>query len=104
MSNTMLLVIVCALALAAASALFVIRRRLTIKHKLLVLSLSIGLGAIAVTGGIAVYQSHHAILEQEEHALEAIRTARQAQLGDYLHFIHQQVVDFSRNGMIIEAT
>ena len=78
--------------------------KLKVMHKLIALSLVIGIGSLSVIGFMSVTQSRRAMIDAQTESLKGIRTARQEQIESYFGFIHEQIVNFSQNLMISEAT
>lgn len=82
----------------------IFRNRLSLRNKIIVLGLMIGLGSVLSVGYIATTQSSAALQDYEALTLSAIRDSRQAQIEDYFVTIHEQLVNFSQNEMVIDAT
>lgn len=80
-----------------------VQRQLSVRHKLLFLSLFVEMASIAVTGWLAIDRSGQAIVEQRTHSLQAIRSARSAQIEEYFSIIRSQISEFSRSTMTGQA-
>lgn len=87
-----------------AAALWFFRKRMTIKLKLITLTVSVGLASIYIIGAVSTQQSKNALIDEREQALGAILAARQTQVEDYFGFIREQMVNFSQDQGIAEAT
>lgn len=86
------------------AALWFFRQHMTIKLKLIALTVSVGLASIYVIGAVSTQKSSSALLEGRELALEAILAARQTQVEDYFGFIREQMVNFSQDQGVTQAT
>ncbi|MEE8311828.1 MAG: response regulator [Candidatus Binatia bacterium] len=75
-----------------------------ISTKLISLTLAGVLGSIAILGWLAVDNGTNALLMQQTRALEAVRTSRQSYVRNYFDIIREQIVNFARDEMIVEAT
>lgn len=82
----------------------VFRNRLSLRTKVLSLGLVIGIGSTLTVGFISIQTSSIALEEQQRSALIAIRDGRKAQIEDYFVAIHEQMVNFSQNEMVVDAT
>ena len=92
------------LAALASAALWFFRERMTIKFKLIALTVSVGLASIYVVGVISTTRASEAILYDRKHELEAINAGRKHELESYFKFIREQMVNFSQDRGISEAT
>lgn len=90
------------IALVLVAILF--RNRLSLRNKIIMLGLMIGLGSVLSVGYIATKQCSAALHDYETMTLAAIRDSRQAQIEDYFVTIHEQLVNFSQNQMVVDAT
>jgi PAS domain S-box-containing protein len=78
--------------------------RWTISRKLIALTLLGVVGTIALVGWIGATTGTAALLEQQSGALEAVRISRQRSVEQPFRIIREQVFNFARNRMIVEAT
>ena len=78
--------------------------RWNISAKLTALTLAGVLASIALVGWVAVTRGSEALLAQEASALEALRLSRQRSVERYFAIIREQLVNFARGEMIVEAT
>jgi methyl-accepting chemotaxis protein len=83
---------------------FLFRNRLSLRNKIIVFGLMIGLGSMLAVGMIASSHSSKALHAYESTTLAAIRDGRKAQIQDYFVSIHEQMVNFAQNEMVVEAT
>ncbi len=88
----------------AIFALWLSRNRLSIKYKMVSLCLTIGLSALFVIGWVGINKSTEAMIAQQESSLAGSRDDRKSQIEDYFRFIDEQMLNFSQNRMITEAT
>ncbi|MEO1236758.1 MAG: methyl-accepting chemotaxis protein [Planctomycetota bacterium] len=102
--NMLILIPVAAAALLAAAALWWFRQRLTVKHKLMALSVGVGLASITVVGVVATHNARTSLVQQREEALLGLMSARQTQVEDYFAVIREQMVNFSQERGVSEAT
>ncbi|MEM6854391.1 MAG: methyl-accepting chemotaxis protein [Planctomycetota bacterium] len=87
-----------------AAALWFFRRRMTIKLKLITLTVSVGLTSIYIIGAISTNKASEALLYDRKHELEAINAGRKHEIESYFKFIRGQMVNFSQDRGISEAT
>jgi len=85
-------------------AAFVFRNRLMLRNKMIALGLFIGLGATLAVGSIATWRSSDALYAYESSTLAALRDSRKHQIEDYFVTIHEQMLNFSQNEMVVSAT
>ena len=104
MSSTGFLLAVLVLAAGIGGLIWFNRKKLTIRAKLILLCAGVGIGSIAVVSWVSLTNSQASLENQQRSSLEAIRAARQEQIEDYFRFIHEQIFNFSQNGMVTEAT
>lgn len=71
--------------------------------KLVAISLAIGLGTLTVIAYIANTSSSTALLDQQSHALNALRVSRKNHVEQYFKIIRDQMFNFAQNRMIVEA-
>ena len=81
------------------------RHKFSVRSKLLFCSLLVGLASIAATGWQAISRSTDALFEQRRNSVEAIRTARAAQIEESLRIMQAQIAglalsDVSKDAML----
>jgi methyl-accepting chemotaxis protein len=96
--------VVSVVLLLLIGAAWCVRHRLTIKLKLIALSVCIGVVSLCAMGLIGTDRSADVLLEQRQDALQAIAESRKTQIEDYFGFIREQMVNFSQDQGIAEAT
>ncbi|MHC4217337.1 MAG: PAS domain S-box protein, partial [Planctomycetota bacterium] len=79
-------------------------RGLSLSRKLIGLTLVGVIGTVALVAWIGVTTGTSTLLDQETHALGAVRTARQHYVENYFRIIREQIFNFSQDRMISEAT
>jgi|GEM_PF-2446716 len=90
--------------IALAFCTVVFRNRLSLRSKIVSLGLLIGLSSTLVVGVMATHSSITALEGATTDSLVAIRDGRKGQIEDYFLTIHEQMVNFSQNQMVVEAT
>lgn len=68
------------------------------------LGLIIGIGSTYAVGSLAARSSGSALQSQAALLLEAVRDGRKDQIENYFVGIHEQILNFSQNQMVAEAT
>ncbi|MEM1026549.1 MAG: methyl-accepting chemotaxis protein [Planctomycetota bacterium] len=100
-------VFICLIAVSVISAGLLawwFSEKLTIKTKLVGLTVAAGIVAVATVGLLSLSKAEHAMQQRESAKLLAIAANRKDQVETYFGFIHEQVRNFAKNQMIIEAT
>jgi signal transduction histidine kinase/CheY-like chemotaxis protein len=75
-----------------------------ISTKLISIAFVGGVGSIALLAWLSVAHGTSALLEQKTNALEAVRRGRQGYIENYFNIIREQVLNFARDEMIVDAT
>ncbi|MBL4748919.1 MAG: hypothetical protein JKY17_09350, partial [Magnetovibrio sp.] len=76
---------------------------LTISKKLPVVIVLIAATSVIISGLVAFLQSRHALEAAAFNKLEAIQHTRSSQISSYMHSIHEELITFSHNHMVIDA-
>ena len=79
-------------------------RAWNISTKLTALTLAGVLGSVALLGWLAVTWGNRALLAQQTAALDALRSSRQHSVERYFAIIREQLFNFARDEMIVQAT
>jgi methyl-accepting chemotaxis protein len=92
-------------ALVAWTGFCIVRRhRLSIRTKVMTLGMVIGGGSAMAVGMLAIKASTDTFESAQRATLSAIRDGREAQISDYFVGIHEQLLNFSQNEMVVSAT
>lgn len=79
------------------------QHKFSVRSKLLFCSLLVGLASIAATGWQAITKSTEALFEQRRNSVEAIRTARAAQIEESLRLKQAQIAGLAISDVTKEA-
>ncbi len=76
----------------------------TFGNKLLLALLGVSLIPLIAMVSAMNYLASQALMHEAANRLEAVRTIKAAQLESYFQLIHDQMLTFSNNRMVVEAT
>jgi len=76
---------------------------LTISKKLPIVIVLIAVTSVVISGSIAFWQTRHALEAAAFNKLKAIEHTRSSQVSSYMHSIHEELITFSHDHMIIDA-
>ncbi|WP_428389276.1 methyl-accepting chemotaxis protein [Mucisphaera sp.] len=104
MLNSLMFVAIIATAVGLIFLLWLYRNRLTIRHRIIALAAAIGLTSTLAVGFLAVQKSRQALILASQDKLASLQELHTAEIQHYFQFIENQMLTFSNNHEIIEAT